>query len=198
MRERQRAFTLLEVMISSAILVSAIIAGFAVYMSGAKHVKIAQERDNAYFVLQQMGESLLNIDFDYLLNRANSNHMFSFAFDGTGDNQSKQGEDVITNKNPGDLLDHTPYIKEHFDPHGLKGSVFVYLNVVPGSENNLIDAHIVLCYESNGQVLGEDKNLNAWQDWGEDTNSNGHIDSSIDSSGNCLFELDLSISRIGT
>ena len=65
-------------------------------------------------------------------------------------------------------------------PNNFEGSVFVELNEVPGSHNNLLSVRVAVCYRAgSGIVVGEDQNLNGKIDGGEDANGNGKLDSPV-------------------
>ncbi len=181
----KKGFSLIEVLIATTILAISIVAGLTAYISGEKYVKAARTRDAAYMILTQEAEELLSMDFNYLSGQS----YYSFSFDGTGANLNKTGSNVIISCDPNDLLSNAPYKAAHFDPHGLKGAIRVYISKVNGSNDNLLDVKIVLCYQIDNVIVGEDKNLNGSLEIVEDSDSDGEIDSPL--------TLNMSISRIG-
>lgn len=59
-------------------------------------------------------------------------------------------------------------------PSGVTGIGVIYVN---NSNLSLLQIKAVFCWrQSNGRVIGEDKNLNGVLDAGEDLNNNGQID----------------------
>ncbi len=66
-----------------------------------------------------------------------------------------------------------------FNVSGLDGIGRVDATYVAGSNNNLIDIRVVICWrQGRNRIIGEDKNLNGNLDPGEDVNpANGRLDS---------------------
>ena len=170
----QRGFTLVELLIGSALLVGgggALLLGIC---SATIHATYLQGFQVSLNAAQGQLEQLMATPFDQLWANAQANPNGQCRGMGEDVNcnglldggEDADGDGVLDTPLPGGRL--AMQIRQPVEDQARN----------PGNPM-LLDVHVAACWTSRGRSIGEDKNCNGMLDAGEDANGNGWIDSPV-------------------
>ena len=183
----RRAFTLVEVLVGTAVLVGGGGALLAGMNAAIIHTTYLNQMQTAMYAAEGKLAELSTVDFETLATGVayvnarrpsppnpmvlptglcaglgedlNCNGILEFA----PTNEDVDGDNVLNEPSFGGRL--TIQIQPADPAHPL--------------QPNLLNLHVAACWRSSGRVIGEDKNLNGRLDAGEDANGSGWMDSPV-------------------
>jgi prepilin-type N-terminal cleavage/methylation domain-containing protein len=153
----KRGFTMIELMLAVAILaftITAILVGYV-------NCSVLTEHNRKF-------AQAMNIAREFIEERVKAVYSWDPTIFGEWwDNGGNSSTTFIPNDS----------LKDHWN---LDGSAVIYMDNLIMPSGNLIHIKVIVCWrDRNGRVVGEDKNLNASVDVGEDINGNGQLDSPV-------------------
>lgn len=166
---RRRGMTLVELLVSTALLVGgggALLVGLHYSMLHADYLGSDQVAMNA---VQGKLEELAATNFDALsanlAAQAAAGQCMGLGEDADCSGTLNGGEDINGN---GVLDEPLP---------GGRLNVRIWSSIPGAASPTLLDLHVSACWPTHGRTIGEDQNCNGQWDVGEDVNGNGLLDS---------------------
>ena len=187
--EMSRGFSLVEVLVGSAIMGIVLGGALSAYVSTRRYEMVDRAKANAWAILISEVESIRQMKYNDLLDLAGkSTKGYWYVFKSKDDDGNPlYGEDAIIEVSDNPELkfwNRDKFKKDHFDPMGIeRGSVRVYIDKVEkeggNKVNDALNIKVVVSWAYGGQVYGGDRNLNGREDAGDVLDGEGRLVSDV-------------------